>query len=309
MQAKIDANWPGTKLSITEYENGGSGHIAGSIAQADNLGIFGSKGLFAANFWPASTYELTPFVAAAFKMYRDYDGQLGSFGDISMAAASSDTSKVATYVSQDSSHPNRYIMVAINRSTDSQDVNFAGLPVTGTVKAYRIEGTQTTPVFVGEVPVDLASWVITLPTLSVTTIELTAASALTHLETWRQQKFGISTNTGSAADTATPAHDGIQNLMKYALNLEPGVASSSGYSNSIVMDISTGFLRMTVTRNPSASDVSFTVEVSGDVSKPTDWTANGTTVDQNTSTTLQVHDNTPITGGLRRFMRLKVTHP
>jgi len=32
------------KIAITEYENGGWNHIAGTIAQADNLGIFGSQG-------------------------------------------------------------------------------------------------------------------------------------------------------------------------------------------------------------------------------------------------------------------------
>jgi hypothetical protein len=35
----------------TEYNNGGGEHIAG-IAQADNLGIFGAQGVFAAALWP-----------------------------------------------------------------------------------------------------------------------------------------------------------------------------------------------------------------------------------------------------------------
>ena len=54
LQAKIDASWPGTKLAITEYDNGGGNHIAGTIAQADNLGIYGSLGVFAATHWPLS---------------------------------------------------------------------------------------------------------------------------------------------------------------------------------------------------------------------------------------------------------------
>jgi hypothetical protein len=33
LQAKIDAEFPGTKISITEYENGGDNHIAGTIAR------------------------------------------------------------------------------------------------------------------------------------------------------------------------------------------------------------------------------------------------------------------------------------
>src|SRR5216684_8279467 len=37
LQSKINAEFPGMKISITEYENGGWNHIAGTIAQADNL--------------------------------------------------------------------------------------------------------------------------------------------------------------------------------------------------------------------------------------------------------------------------------
>jgi hypothetical protein len=50
LQAKIAASYPGTKLALTEYQNGGGGHIAGTIAQADDLGIFGAQGVFAATY-------------------------------------------------------------------------------------------------------------------------------------------------------------------------------------------------------------------------------------------------------------------
>jgi hypothetical protein len=57
LQAKIAAENPGMKLSITEYNNGGGLHIAGTIAQADNLGIFGAQNLFAANLWPLTSAQ------------------------------------------------------------------------------------------------------------------------------------------------------------------------------------------------------------------------------------------------------------
>src|ERR1700728_3099969 len=47
LQAKINAENPGMKISITEYESGGWNHIAGTIAQDENLCIFGAQGLFA----------------------------------------------------------------------------------------------------------------------------------------------------------------------------------------------------------------------------------------------------------------------
>src|SRR5882762_686651 len=51
LQSRIDAENPGMRLAITEYDNGGGQHIAGTVAQADNLGVFGTYSLFAANLW------------------------------------------------------------------------------------------------------------------------------------------------------------------------------------------------------------------------------------------------------------------
>src|SRR5580700_834150 len=73
LQAKINAEFPGMKISLTEYESGGWNHIAGTIAQADNLGIFGSQGVFAANFWPPNgtySYALGGFRAPRFRWSR-----------------------------------------------------------------------------------------------------------------------------------------------------------------------------------------------------------------------------------------------
>lgn len=175
LQAKIDAGWPGTRLAITEYENGGGGHIAGAIAQADNLGIFGSQNLFAATLWPL--HDSYPFIKAGFKMFRDYDGAAGSFGDISLASASSAIAKVSAYASADSTNSGRYVIVAINRSFDAQDVAFNGLPFEGDARVFRLSGTNLQPQFVGQVPASLNQWIVTLPPLSVSTIELTAAAA------------------------------------------------------------------------------------------------------------------------------------
>jgi hypothetical protein len=72
LQSRIASENPGMKISITEYNNGGGLHIAGTIAQADNLGIFGAQGLFAASLWPLSSNE--PYTLAGFRAYRDFAG-------------------------------------------------------------------------------------------------------------------------------------------------------------------------------------------------------------------------------------------
>src|SRR4029077_8291772 len=105
IQSKIAAADPGMKIAITEYENGGFNHIAGTIAQADNLGIFGSQGVFAANFWPPNgTYSYT---LAGFRAFRSFDGINANFGDTSLQATSSDVASMVVYASSDSTTPGR----------------------------------------------------------------------------------------------------------------------------------------------------------------------------------------------------------
>ena len=176
LKAKIAAENPGMKLSITEYENGGFNHIAGTIAQADNLGIFGSQGLFAANFWPPSgTYSYT---LAGFLAYRDFDGAGGNFGDTSLQSTSSNVANVVVYASTDTSTPGRVVFVAINRSNAPKVIDINGQTLTGTAHLYQMTAASAAPQSVvqpvpaGTLNVSGCSLVITLPSYSVTTIDV-----------------------------------------------------------------------------------------------------------------------------------------
>ena len=176
LQAKINAEFPGMKVAITEYENGGWNHIAGTIAQADNLGIFGSQGVFAANFWPpGGTYS---YVLAGFRAFRGFDGANANFGDTSLQATSSNVKNVVVYASSDSTTPGRIVFVAINRSTSSQVTAITGEPLSGTARLYQMTASlaqgqnPVQPVPSGQMAVSGSSITITLPPLSVTTIEV-----------------------------------------------------------------------------------------------------------------------------------------
>jgi len=176
LENKINAENPGMKISITEYENGGWNHIAGTIAQADNLGIFGSQGLFAANFWPPNgTYS---YALAGFRAYRGFDGANASFGDTSLEATSSNVQNVVVYASTDSTTPGRTVFVAINRCTSAQLTAINGATLSGTAHVYQITAASAqgqnpvAPVAIGTMAVGGASMTITLPALSVTTIDV-----------------------------------------------------------------------------------------------------------------------------------------
>jgi fibronectin type 3 domain-containing protein len=176
LQAKINSEFPGMKISITEYENGGWNHIAGTIAQADNLGIFGAQGVFAANFWPpGGTYS---YALAGFRAFRGFDGATANFGDTSLQVTSSSVADVVVYASTDSNTPGRTVFVAINRSTSSKVTEITGQTLSGTANLYQMTAAsaqgQTTvqPVAIGTMPASGSSLTITLPALSVTTIDV-----------------------------------------------------------------------------------------------------------------------------------------
>src|SRR5580698_564717 len=176
LQSKINSEFPGMKISMTEYESGGWNHIAGTIAQADNLGIFGAQGVFAANFWPPNgTYS---YALAGFRAFRDFDGAGANFGDTSLLATSSNVQNVVVYASSDSSIAGRFVFVAINRSTTMQVTAINGQSLSGTANLYQMTAASAQgqnpvqPVSIGTTPVSGSSFTITLPALSVTTIEV-----------------------------------------------------------------------------------------------------------------------------------------
>jgi len=111
---KIAANYPGTRLAITEYNYGAANHISGAIAQADALGVFGREGLFAATLWRLVSNN--NFIYGAFEMFRNFDGANGIFGDTSIRATTSDVATATVYASVDQGNANRMVIVCINKA-------------------------------------------------------------------------------------------------------------------------------------------------------------------------------------------------
>lgn len=134
----VDANYPGTKLALTEYNWGGLEHINGALAQADILGIFGQEGLDMATLWDPPE-RLQPG-AFAFRMYRNYDGFGGQFGDMGLVTASADTDQLAIFAASRSGDGAVTIMV-INKSLVGLDtvlaVDGGAGQFSAEVEAYR----------------------------------------------------------------------------------------------------------------------------------------------------------------------------
>jgi hypothetical protein len=122
VQRDVDDFDPGTKIAVSEYNYGGTNDISGGIAQADALGIFGQKGVFDADMWPDGSNANMQYANGAFKMFLNYNGAGGKFGDTSIGASvgSGEIANSSVYASLDSANPNRMVVLAINRTTSDK---------------------------------------------------------------------------------------------------------------------------------------------------------------------------------------------
>ena len=86
LQQWIATSYPGTRLAIPEYNFGGEEDASGAVAEAEALGIFGRESVHLASYWTHPAVD-SP-VGAAFRIYRNFDGKGGRFGDLSLPAKS-----------------------------------------------------------------------------------------------------------------------------------------------------------------------------------------------------------------------------
>jgi Glycoside hydrolase family 44 len=176
IQAKIDANNPGMQVGITEYNLGGGNHISGAIAEAEALGAFGKTKVFAATYWQLDSSA--SYAVGALKMYRDFDGAGGQFGDTSVEAATSNLNQSAIFASVDSADPSKITLIAINRTGSALPAHF-NLSQLGPLldgKWYQLTSAGADPSYAGAIAFGSGnSFDLSLPAYSVNTLALTVA--------------------------------------------------------------------------------------------------------------------------------------
>ncbi len=134
----------------------------------------------------------------------------------------------------------------------------------------------------------------------------------TRVDDWRFNKFFTYANDQLVGGlTATPAGDGIPNLLKYALNLDPLTVATGDLPGGTVTN---GFLTLTYTKSKAATDVTCVVEVTDALtgiwsSAAADVDQFWRTVDNGDTLTITARDKVNAANAACRFMRLKVTKP
>jgi len=170
----VNTYYPGTKIAITEYNWGAEKYPNGGTAQADVLGIFGREGLDLATHWTTSPTGTPAY--NAFKMYRNYDGAGGAFGDTSVSDTVPNPDTVSSFAALRSSDGDLTVMV-INKQTSSTlvNVNLANFAGNGAVHIHQMNSTGIHTLqdinYIG------SSFSFSAPAQTVTLLDVAPASA------------------------------------------------------------------------------------------------------------------------------------
>jgi hyaluronate lyase len=195
------------------------------------------------------------------------------------------------------------------RFDSSKPVKFGG--VTTSVPDRWLNGSLADLALFNDVlsPAEIAK-LTTTPVASFsgqTASSSVAVTILSPIDSWRQQHFGSTANTGLFADTVDKDDDGASNLLEYATAMNPNAPDPIPVFASRVG----ANLEFTYTRSNSATDVTYLVEWS-DTLEAASWSTTGVTQslipDSDNGTTQQWKAVLP-NGTTKRFVRLKVTGP
>ena len=211
VRSSIDTFYPGTKLALTEYNFGGESHISGGIAQADTLGIFASQGVYLATWW--QLHENPTYIAAAFRLYRDYDGAGATSGDTTVAASANDRATCSVHASVDAADPTRLHVILLNKSYDqpaAATVTIAGPRSYTSARVFAFDSTSPSITERTAVPtITNNTFTYTLP--SLTAAHLVLSSPAGTPPTITAHPASIAVTAGSSATltvTATAAGGG-----------------------------------------------------------------------------------------------------
>lgn len=269
---------PGT-FSITAWMN------PTNTSGTDTVFSFGSTAAFRIN---GSTLRFTTFGV------KDHDTASSMFN------ANVWTHVALTFTLGTTGGAKFYINGVLKQSIDSSTINTAATGV------WRIGAAHVSTEWFGGKLDDVRLYARVLSDQDVATI----ASTTSPFEQWRMANHTPAqlSNAHLSGPIADPDRDGIEHLMEYALGLNPNATDklSTKISNDIEAISSDQHLRLSITRNASATDVTFAVEVSSDLIT---WGTVDTIIETSTATSLIVRDAVPMGPDNRRFIRLHVTQP
>ncbi len=115
VQKSIDTYYPGTKLAISEYNFGGE-DLSATIAEAEALGCYADAGVYLATIWGGNPYQF-----AGIRLYTNYDGDGGKFGDKLIPTATDDVSKASAYAAANGNDSTLTVMITNKNEKENEN--------------------------------------------------------------------------------------------------------------------------------------------------------------------------------------------
>jgi hypothetical protein len=245
----IQTYYPGTKLSISEYSFAmGTNPLVDMLTETDVLGIYGRQGLDFANMW--NVPKPTDPLAYSFRVYRDYDGAGGQFGDTSVNSTSTDQGQLSVYGALRSSD-GALTVVAINKTTSAiqTSLTLANFNSTPNAAVYTYSNANLTQIVAGapvlvssnSISYNFAAYSATVfvftpaaATLAPTTTTVTASST----QLTAGQSVTITVTVASTSGGGTPT--GTANYFDGASEILTSGISSSGQSTLTTSGLAVG---------------------------------------------------------------------
>ena len=193
IKERVDQHYPGTKIAITEWEYGSSiDQFAIGLATADVLGVYGREEVFMANHF----FDSDSFTEGGFRLFTNYDGQGGKYGDINVNASNPDVENATIYSSViEGDNDNEVHIIIINK--DQDNILNANVSVNSTQTyidgiAYRFTETNESPVFDGVISeIENNSFTYEIPAFSAMHIVLNSNDVISAIDESIDEKSKI----------------------------------------------------------------------------------------------------------------------
>ena len=183
----VDQYYPGTKIGISEYGWGDMSTLVGALVQADVLGIYGRERLDLACMFGSP--KTTDPGACAFRLYRNYDGKGGVYGDTWVRSQSADQGKLSIYGAT-RQKDGALTLVVINKTggdlvSPVQLANFVPAPAAQVFQysAANLKAIVAQP----DLPVSASGFTATFPANSLTLLVLSAADSVSGVVSLEQE--------------------------------------------------------------------------------------------------------------------------
>jgi len=245
--------YAGTPIGITEYNWGAEGHINGATTQADILGIFGREGLDLAARW--TTPDATTPTYKAIKIYRNYDGNKSTFGDVSVSATGPNPDNVAVFAAQRTSDNALTVMVISKylSGTTPVSISLTNFTPSGTAQVYQLTSTNAIT-RLADLTLSGATAAFTAPAQSITLLVLPSSGVANQPPVAVASANPTSGNAPLAVSfNGTGSHDPDGSIASYSWAFGDGGTGSGATTSHTYQNAGSYTAVLTVTDNLGAT--------------------------------------------------------